>query len=149
MPTAYLLVSPRRGLRGPPVLSAIKTVLNLPRRPVPRYRRARNGTVAPEHRAGEESTGGPPSRYSGMYEWKRTYRGLIVTNLRDRDEYRDRKPRRTNNNESGARKQRHRVTGAPNRPRELPGRNGIFMAIVWDLASSNCNAICSVNGRNF
>ena len=31
MPTAYLLVPPRRGLRRPPVLPAIKTVLNHPR----------------------------------------------------------------------------------------------------------------------
>lgn len=31
MPTAYLLVPPRRGLQRPPVLPAIKTVLNHPR----------------------------------------------------------------------------------------------------------------------
>lgn len=77
MPTAYLLVPPRRGLRRPPVLPAIKKVLNLQRRgPLTgRSKRdcRRNWARWLTENHLEESTGGLSSRYSGMYEWKRTY----------------------------------------------------------------------------
>lgn len=85
MPTAYLLVPPRRGLWGPPVSPAIKrrfsTVHNRGTRYTSRPRR-----LDAENLAGEETTGGL-SRVDiqGCTRVETNVcRGLIVTNLRDR-----------------------------------------------------------------